>query len=337
MTLNEAIEHSLVLFSNGQYTECEQLCTQVLQIQSSNPMAHHLAGQLNERSGNHAAAFEHYLTAALTYPYHREFIESLLRLMPAEHTAAVNKKILDARATISRFPMKPSLQVVDNPAGRMAIPLHPVSDVIRQAIVAGQIFEPEIVEVARHYIRPGTAVIDVGANFGQMTLLYSKMTGPAGIVYSIEADDYVHHILTENLRLNDVTNVTAIMKAAHERDAEQVFFPDQDFIRFGSFGSYGVDQKASSGRQVETMTIDGLNIQREISFMKVDVQGCDLFAMRGAVKTIHRSKMPIIFEYEEQFQQDFGTSFEDYVTFVRDIGYKFVKTINHINYIIAAK
>ena len=48
-------------------------------------------------------------------------------------------------------------------------------------------------------------------------------------------------------------------------------------------------------------------------------------------------KRHIIFEYEEQFQEEFNTSFQDYVDFVLSIDYKFLKTIQGINYLIVPK
>ena len=71
--------------------------------------------------------------------------------------------------------------------------------------------------------------------------------------------------------------------------------------------------------------------------MKVDIQGSDLAALHGSINTIKKHKMPIIFEYEEQFQQDFNTSFQDYVDFVNSIGYKFIKTVQDINYLIVPR
>ena len=49
--------------------------------------------------------------------------------------------------------------------------------------------------------------------------------------------------------------------------------------------------------------------------------------MEGARATINKYQPAIIFEYEEQFQDDFKTSFNDYVEFVRSINYRFVKHI----------
>ena len=89
----------------------------------------------------------------------------------------------------------------------------------------------------------------------------------------------------------------------------------------------GIDPTAKEGRVVKSCTIDSLNIKGPISFMKVDIQGSDLFAMIGARQTIARSRMPILFEYESQFQREFGTSFAKYEFFTRDIGYWFAKVV----------
>ena len=77
-----------------------------------------------------------------------------------------------------------------------------------------------------------------------------------------------------------------------------------------------------------------LQIKEPISFIKVDIQGCDLFALQGAKETILKNKPAIIFEYEEQFQEEFNTTFNDYVEFVKSINYKFVKTYMDINYLV---
>jgi hypothetical protein len=45
---------------------------------------------------------------------------------------------------------------------------------------------------------------------------------------------------------------------------------------------------------------------------------------------LSRHRMPIIFELEQQFQAEFGTSFQDYVDFVNFISYRFKKLIMDI-------
>jgi FkbM family methyltransferase len=211
------------------------------------------------------------------------------------------------------------------------------TDTVINTMKEGKIFESEIIEVAKQYISLGSVVLDVGANFGQMTLIFADLVGEHGTVFSFEADDFIFGILEKNIVVKKIQNIIPISKAVYNTNGETMFFPIPDFKRFGSYGSYGLSPQAKEGRTVSTITIDSLNITDPISFIKVDVQGSDLFALQGAVKTINRFRMPIIFEYEAQFQDEFNTCWQDYIDFIEQINYKIDRVVNEINYLIVPK
>lgn len=123
----------------------------------------------------------------------------------------------------------------------------------------------------------------------------------------------------------------------HNVGGETLIFPEQDFVQFGAYGSYGIDYYAKIGRKVKTITIDDLNIEEEISFMKIDIQGGDLLAMQGAKKTNEKNKMPILFKYEYHFEERFNMCFQDYVDFVQSLNYKFHEVISGHNFLIIPK
>jgi len=219
------------------------------------------------------------------------------------------------------------LQLFETATGRWWLPDAPADDVAN-TIKSGRIFDAPIVREAERYIRPGTVVLDVGANFGQMTVLFAKLVGPRGHVHAFEAEPFVGRILQKNVEANGVSEFVTIHRGAvwHTSDLELVF-PQPDLKK--SFGSYGIVPGATEGRRVRSLTIDELSIKGPISFSKVDVQGSDLFALYGARATIMRERMPIIFEFERPpLCEDFETSFSDYADFVADIGYSFVRRIH---------
>ncbi|CAN5489628.1 hypothetical protein BH10ACI2_BH10ACI2_03820 [soil metagenome] len=221
--------------------------------------------------------------------------------------------------------------------GDFYLPLNAHYDGISNFMKEGRIFEPEVVEAARQHIRPGSVVLDVGANFGQMSMVFSDCVGDGGKVFSFEAQRAVYEVLEKNIAANNRLNVVPLYNAVYFESNRTFYFPEPDFIEWGSYGSYNLPLDSTSGQKVKSLKIDDLNIEEPISFMKVDVQGCDLFAMQGAAETIKRHGMPIIFEFEQRFQKDYATSFQDYVEFVDSIGYKFVETILDINYLIESK
>ena len=60
--------------------------------------------------------------------------------------------------------------------GDFYLPVSAPNDIVINCIKNGEMFEPEVVEMAKQFIRKGTAVLDVGSNFGQMAIAFSKLT-----------------------------------------------------------------------------------------------------------------------------------------------------------------
>lgn len=222
----------------------------------------------------------------------------------------------------------------DTAPGKYYLPTDAPRDDIINDMKEGRVFEPEVVDAAKSYIKEGSLVLDIGSNFGQMAVIFSRLVGKDGQVLAFEADNYIFSVLKKNIKANRCHNIKAFLGAVYDKSGRTVIYPVQDFRRFPSYGAYGLDPKAKSGRTVHTLAIDDLNIRKHISLMKIDIQGSDIFAMRGAVRTINKYRMPIIFEYEEQFQKEFNTTFQDYIDFVDSIAYKVDKVIYGINYVI---
>lgn len=244
---------------------------------------------------------------------------------------------------IHRLPKKPPeilplrtegrLGLYGTPLGNVYLPLSAPNDIIIDKMKRGEVFEPEIVAVAQRFIKKGTVVLDAGANFGQMSLIFSQLAGDSGTVYSFEAQKSVFDALRKNVEGN-VSNIIPYFNAVYFESDQTFYFPEPDFVTFGTYGSYNLPLDATAGQKVTSLKIDDLKIEKPISFFKVDVQGCDLFAMQGAIETIKKHKMPILFEFEQRFQETYQTTFQDYVTFVNSIGYEFTDVILDINYLI---
>ncbi|MEZ5003164.1 MAG: FkbM family methyltransferase [Chitinophagales bacterium] len=227
------------------------------------------------------------------------------------------------------------LTFYETKTGNFYLPTNAHRDIIAKAIINNKIFEPEVVELAKKYIKPGTCVLDVGSNFGQMAIIFGKTVGDNGKVYAFDADDFIFSILKKNISANNLDNIVIPnFGAVHNVAGDTLIFPEHDLSRWGTYGAYGIDYNASKGREVPTITIDSLEIKEPISFMKVDVQGGDLMAMEGAIKTIEKNKMPILFEYEYHLEEEFKLCFQDYVDFVSRINYKFHKVISGHNFLI---
>ena len=230
----------------------------------------------------------------------------------------------------------------ETPIGNYYLPNQFEEDGVTKNLARGKYFEPEIIEIAKKYIIRGSTVLDLGANFGQMSIEFSKLVGPKGKVYSFEAQNFVFNFAKKNLDSNNCNNVILFENAVYNKDGETLYFPQHDFsttsaFKGAPFSGLALISDSKNGIPVKTITIDSLKIETPISFIKVDVQGADLFAMQGAKETILKHKPVIIFEFEQPVQKEFKTNFNDYAEFVRSINYKFDDIISEINYIVTPK
>lgn len=224
----------------------------------------------------------------------------------------------------------------ETPVGKFHLPLEFEKDAVASELVRGNIFEPEIIEIAKRYIKPQSSVIDIGANFGQMSLAFSKLA-VGGKVYSFEAQNFVFNFLQKNMESNNCSNVKLYERAVYNNNGETLYFPQPDLSNGAPYSGNSLTGNMSEGIPVQTITIDSLNIKEHISFMKIDIEGADIFALQGAKETIMKNRMPIIFEYTQHMQNEFGSTFGDYVSFVNNLDYKFEEIISKINYLILPK
>ena len=225
------------------------------------------------------------------------------------------------------------LELYETATGKYYLPKDAKADWVAMVIKQNQIFDEAVYNLAASYIKEGTIALDVGSNFGQMAVLYSRHVGADGLVYAFEANHFVYGILEKNIAINNA-RVKAFEGAVHNVDGETLYFPEYVFDTCGTYGSFGIDYATSKGEPVNAFTLDSLDYPLPVSFMKVDVQGGDLFAMQGARGIIEKYKMPIIFEYEPSLEVKQNFNFQQYVDFVDSINYTFVRVVDGHNYLI---
>lgn len=254
---------------------------------------------------------------------------------------AIRRGLRRARLDVQRLPelMEPSrlegaLGLFETALGPLWLPLDAPDDIVVRDIRRGLVFESEIVRALAPHIVPGSTVIDAGANFGQMAIAFSHAVGSSGEVHAIEANAALAELCRRNVRECARPNVVVHAKAAWDESGATLTFPVPDFGRFGSYGSHPVDPSARRGQTVETVALDDLPLRSRVSAIKVDIQGSDLRALQGARRLVARDRPAIVFEFEQQFQEEFGTTLQDYVDLVRTYDYVFASVHLGLNYLV---
>jgi FkbM family methyltransferase len=149
-------------------------------------------------------------------------------------------------------------------------------------------WEPEAQQVMVRHVHSGSVVYDIGANRGVHTLLFCRLAGPEGFVYSFEPVASFRADLEENVRLNGFRNFAAVEQAASEECGSVTFFRGH---HDGAGHIEGAGDTRGDTFEVQTITLDAFvldNASRPPTFVKMDVEGAEGRVMAGARQVIDR-------------------------------------------------
>jgi len=99
-----------------------------------------------------------------------------------------------------------------------------LQDWIPQDIFLTGEFEPDTSVVVRKLLRKGDVVVDVGANIGYYSLLFSRCVGTDGHVYSFEPVPQLASALRKNADLNQFEQITLSNLALSDHNGEARFY-----------------------------------------------------------------------------------------------------------------
>lgn len=152
-------------------------------------------------------------------------------------------------------------------------------------------------------MNPGDCVVDAGANIGYVTLLLSRWVGEAGCVHSFEPVQETFEWLAESVRRLKLANVNlhncGLSDSAHGAT--------MGIPRYVSGGENLYESRiVEEGRgarfartvNVSLNTLDALlaGSSQRLSFIKIDVEGHELLAVKGALRVISRDKPALLIE-----------------------------------------
>ena len=89
-------------------------------------------------------------------------------------------------------------------------------------------YEKYETKVMKDHIKKGDIVVDCGGHIGYYSLLFSRLVGKRGKVYTFEADPTNFSLLKKNLEVNNIKNVTAINHAVSDKKGNITMFLDRE-------------------------------------------------------------------------------------------------------------
>jgi len=167
-------------------------------------------------------------------------------------------------------------------------------------------WEKYTTEIIKKNVKEGMTVLDIGASSGVHTLRLAKLVGKKGKVYAFEPSSWMIKRLLKNIELNNFLNVIVTKVALSNTN-------EKGKIMGTTHGRLGIKNPTSE------------DIEEDIDFIKVDVDGYECKIVKGGLKTLKKFKPLMVIELSKKYQEKFGESVEELIGLLKSVGYSFYK------------
>jgi FkbM family methyltransferase len=209
------------------------------------------------------------------------------------------------------------------PKGDVEAPL-PWGDILKvrtdekngQTILERGLDQLIVVEACLRLMEPGSVGVDVGANYGQMTVALAHAAKSTGTVYAFEPHPGLFKYLRKNTE--EKSAVRPVRKALSEHAGKSyLHVPKQWQTLAGSSSLNSGFVEGTEKVEVVVSTLDKeIGNSEEVSVMKVDVEGHEREVMKGGIKMFSERRVKhVVFE-----DHDYESS--KVVDFLKEMGYE---------------
>jgi FkbM family methyltransferase len=188
----------------------------------------------------------------------------------------------------------------------------------------------------------GMTVYDVGAFHGLLTLFFASRSGA---VVCFEPNTRNHKRLLENLTLNGIENVEVRKAGVGSRSETRQMVGNPLTPGGSSVEGKTVEQLLRSGLGTVVEDISIVTLDEEIAqaglpapdFIKIDIEGWEIEALRGARHTLELHKPALFLEMHGQTMREKKRKAAEIVDFLWEMNYRFIRHIETGAWITPAK
>ncbi|BAZ43953.1 methyltransferase FkbM family protein [Chondrocystis sp. NIES-4102] len=194
-------------------------------------------------------------------------------------------------------------------------------------------YELPIQEIFQQNLHAGDVFYDIGANVGFFSIIAAKLVGNSGQVYSFEPGETNAKSVRHNAQLNNFTHIEVIEKAVSETSGEG------ELILAKYSGGHALATADAppdvAGRvTIDLVSIDDLIAENSIkppNFVKIDIEGAELSALKGMKETIRKYQPTIIYEVDDGDSLAYQRKYQELEAFFKTLDYQ-VKPVNQDSY-----
>jgi FkbM family methyltransferase len=188
--------------------------------------------------------------------------------------------------------------------------------------------EPETAGFVSRFLKPGMIFFDLGAHIGEYTLIASDRVNHRGQVHSFESNPDVNSILVQNVHLNRCDNVFLNAVALTDRQGDVEFNLEAE----PSVSSLHYSSNLSPNRLIKVACTTLDHYWREHNegpdLVKIDIEGAELLALRGARRILTDNSPVIVLEYLPENAEHFNYTYAELADFLDGLGYVLLELVD---------
>lgn len=177
--------------------------------------------------------------------------------------------------------------------------------------------EPEVCHLMARAVRPGDLVIDGGANIGFFTLLLARLVGPTGKVIAFEPALQNLSKLKDNINLNGMNHIAEVH--------QDPLWLNGDEVELWTGLDSGISSLKKAPDHLSSTKMHGVmlrNFAKECRLIKLDIEGAEYFALKGAGTLITPERCPFVVCEANTFAlRQFGCDIGDLRKHMKERGY----------------
>jgi FkbM family methyltransferase len=176
----------------------------------------------------------------------------------------------------------------------------PADAQIGAPLLAGTAHEPHVERALRECLRPGDAVLDIGANIGVFSLLAAGLVGAHGRVIAVEPLARNRALLARSAQANGYAQVEIIAAAAADRAGLLELRTHPSTSNSAVPAAAGERLREAQGCSVTVPAVvldEALGALERLDLVKIDVTGLEPRALRGLERNLARFRPILLSEF----------------------------------------
>ncbi|MBN1216376.1 MAG: FkbM family methyltransferase [Candidatus Lokiarchaeota archaeon] len=210
------------------------------------------------------------------------------------------------------------------------------SHIFKRLIYDG-FYEPELLKIVSKYLKPNKDVLDIGANVGFYSILFSELISKNNKVLSIEPIPSAYNSLLKNIKINNCNSKMLTFNgiATDKKGTYKINFIE-GMEEYSSIGQ--MVHNSIKGQEYKTISVEGDTINNLVKknkltpgFIKIDTEGAEYKVLQGMKNTLQKYHPIILSELSEYLLTTLGDSTEKVFNLVKKFDYKIYDANNLYN------